>query len=228
MRDQIKDENYFNIFIQESEDRIKLLSEKLNNGEIAADREEFIKSLINYTQIDKIKARYSRGDALEPIRTEFMGVLEAWEKIYEQDTYDKTLQIVSLMVLLRVPEEMFSKVSIMYNNSDKYSDWLLEYLLTNRKDDRTALKSELWDTKSFAELKSMIEENRVSSSSIKKYLSRWYSHGRSCGWYDSHKSKANAYAGYWSFEAGAIAKIFGIDDESIKDHKYYPYDLVHF
>ncbi|MDD7379168.1 MAG: DUF1911 domain-containing protein [Lachnospiraceae bacterium] len=37
-----------------------------------------------------------------------------------------------------------------------------------------------------------------------------------------------AYYGYWSFEAGAIAKILNLDDSSLKDVPYYPYDLVHY
>lgn len=42
------------------------------------------------------------------------------------------------------------------------------------------------------------------------------------------ESKQNIYYGYWSFEAGAIAKILNIDDDSIKNISYYPYDLVHY
>jgi hypothetical protein len=49
-----------------------------------------------------------------------------------------------------------------------------------------------------------------------------------CAWYDSHKSSKNDYYGYWSFEAGAIAKILNLDDSSLKDVAYYPYDLVHY
>ena len=45
---------------------------------------------------------------------------------------------------------------------------------------------------------------------------------------DSHKSSENVYYGYWSFEAGAIAKILNLDDSSLKDVPYYPYDLVHY
>ncbi len=42
------------------------------------------------------------------------------------------------------------------------------------------------------------------------------------------RKNKNLYTGYWSFEVGAVAKILGIDDSSLKDVKYYPYDLVHF
>ncbi len=48
------------------------------------------------------------------------------------------------------------------------------------------------------------------------------------GWYDIHKTKEKLYYGYWSFETGAIAKILNLDDSSLKDVSYYPYDLVHY
>ena len=44
---------------------------------------------------------------------------------------------------------------------------------------------------------------------------------------DSNRSDYT-YCGYWSFEAGAIVKLLGIDDTILKDMKYYPYDLVHY
>lgn len=38
----------------------------------------------------------------------------------------------------------------------------------------------------------------------------------------------NLYFGYWSFELGALIKIKGLNNESLKDINYYPYDLVEF
>ena len=34
--------------------------------------------------------------------------------------------------------------------------------------------------------------------------------------------------GYWSFESGALVKILGLDDSSLKEVQYYPYDMVHW
>ncbi|MFJ1118057.1 PoNe immunity protein domain-containing protein, partial [Bacillus thuringiensis] len=46
-------------------------------------------------------------------------------------------------------------------------------------------------------------------------------------WYDAHENKHDNYSGYWSFESGAIAKILKLDDSTLKDSSYYPYDMVH-
>ena len=69
------------------------------------------------------------------------------------------------------------------------------------------------------------EENKIEL--LKKYLNNdWYN--EDCGCYEAHKSKQNIYYGYWSFEAGAIAKILKINDTQLRDTQYYPYDMVHY
>ena len=63
----------------------------------------------------------------------------------------------------------------------------------------------------------------------KEYLEKyWYVGHKNMGWYDIHKAKEKLYYGYWSFEAGAIAKILNLDDSNLKNVPYYPYDLVHY
>ena len=74
-----------------------------------------------------------------------------------------------------------------------------------------------------------IIDDANASYRINEYIvDKWYKLHKECAWYDSHKNNKNLYTGYWSFEAGAVAKILGIDDSSLKDVKYYPYDLVHY
>ena len=72
--------------------------------------------------------------------------------------------------------------------------------------------------------KVVLEGNKIEL--LKKYLFNWYN--EDCGCYEAHKSKQNIYYGYWSFEAGAIAKILNLNDSSLKNESYYPYDLVHY
>ena len=73
-----------------------------------------------------------------------------------------------------------------------------------------------------------VEDIEIQKHLLFSYLKKWYNKHNECGWHDSHKSKQNLYYGYWSFEAGATAKILGIDDSDIRNCKYYPYDLVHY
>ena len=72
-------------------------------------------------------------------------------------------------------------------------------------------------------------EDEKKISILRDYIeNKWYKANVDVGWYDSHKSKVDVYTGYWSFEAGAVAKILGLDDSSLKDQQYYPYDMFHF
>jgi hypothetical protein len=36
------------------------------------------------------------------------------------------------------------------------------------------------------------------------------------------------YCGYWSFESGAIARILQLDDSTLANTPYYPYDMAHY
>ena len=78
----------------------------------------------------------------------------------------------------------------------------------------------------FQIMKELVKE-RDKSDLLEKYLKEdWYNKEYEC--YEAHKSDQNIYYGYWSFEAGAIAKILNLDDSNLKDVPYYPYDLVHY
>ena len=76
----------------------------------------------------------------------------------------------------------------------------------------------------FQIMKELVKE-RDKSDLLAKYLKAdWYNKEYEC--YEAHKSSQNIYYGYWSFEAGAIAKILNLDDSNLKNMPYYPYDLV--
>ena len=78
----------------------------------------------------------------------------------------------------------------------------------------------------FQIMKELVKE-RDKSDLLEKYLKEdWYNKEYEC--YGAHKSSQNIYYGYWSFEAGAIAKILNLDDSNLKNVQYYPYDLVHY
>ena len=91
-------------------------------------------------------------------------------------------------------------------------------------------KGDEFEFKVYDCLKQISEKDReIACEELKEYLlEKWYEIHRECAWYDSHKSNKNVYYGYWSFEAGAIAKILNLNDSSLKDVPYYPYDLVHY
>ncbi|ROR31755.1 uncharacterized protein DUF1910 [Mobilisporobacter senegalensis] len=228
MRDKIKNQTYFNEFISEDTDRINKFVKKLANNEIKEERVLSIKIKIHDLRLGILIAKYSRGDNLEEIEKDYLKLIEDWEEVWQSDFYMKNLWMISLGVLLNLGMKQFEKIKELL---DKYNvnDWLYNFLLRYNVDGIDEIQGDLSFPEVYVKLKEIICNQTNRSEMLKLYISNdWYHRHNECGWYDSHKSKQNLYYGYWSFEAGAIAKILDIPDKHLKDEQYYPYDLVHY
>lgn len=225
MRDHLKNVEYFNQFIYEDSERIKKFSSKLESGEVKAERIFPVKSKVHDLKLGILIAKYSRGDELAELKKEYFELASGWEEVWEPEYYNKNLKMVSLGVLFGADKDFAKKVKDMLEKSEIY-DGLLYYLLDALGDEPIEERKEMLFPKSFSNLQKVVyQENKLQA--LKKYLSDdWYN--EDCGCYEAHKSKQNIYYGYWSFEAGAIAKILNLDDSSLKDVSYYPYDLAHY
>ena len=203
MRDQIKDREYFNEFLQEEQARITRFSDKLGI----------------------LTARYSRGDELSALEGEYAELLKSWGEVWEPDNYNKNLKMISLGVLFEGDIVLAKETKAMLDAAN-IDDWLLSFLLCSWTDIEMENKDvDLIFPKDFSLLqKVVLTHNRRES--LQEYLSCWYR--EDCGCYEAHKSSQKIYYGYWSFEAGAVAKILNIDDTGMEHVPYYPYDLVHY
>ena len=209
MRDQIKDREYFNEFLQEEQARITRFSDKLANSEVKPERQLAVKTKIHDLKLGILTARYSRGDEL----------------LWEPDNYNKNLKMISLGVLFEGDIVLAKETKAMLDAAN-IDDWLLSFLLCSWTDIEMENKDvDLIFPKDFSLLqKVVLTHNRRES--LQEYLSCWYR--EDCGCYEAHKSSQKIYYGYWSFEAGAVAKILNIDDTGMEHVPYYPYDLVHY
>lgn len=225
MRDHLKNVEYFNQFIYEDSERIKKFSSKLESGEVKAERIFPVKSKVHDLKLGILIAKYSRGDELAELEKEYFELASGWEEVWEPEYYNKNLKMISLGVLFGADKDFAKKVKDMLEKSEIH-DGLLYYLLDALGDEPIEERKEMLFPKSFSNLQKVVyQENKLQA--LKKYLSDdWYN--EDCGCYEAHKSKQNIYYGYWSFEAGAIAKILNLDDSSLKDVSYYPYDLAHY
>lgn len=224
MRDKLKDIEYFNHFIDEESARVNRFSDSLKNGEIKEDRILPVKMKMHDLKIGILIAGYSKGDELPLLEEEYLKLADEWEEVWEPGCYNKALRMISLAALFEIDKMFIERMKDMLKKSDVH-DWVLDFILNSLEDKPADVSKKLLFPKYLSVLQKVVfEENKIEL--LKKYLSKWYN--GDCGCYGAHKSTQNIYYGYWSFEAGAIAKILNLDDSSLKNAKYYPYDLVHY
>ena len=133
--------------------------------------------------------------------------------------------MISLGVLFEGDIVLANEMSAMMKEANT-DDWLLRFLLCSWTGSEMEHKDgDLIFPTDFSLLQKAVR-NHNSREALQEYLSRWYR--EDCGCYEAHKSSQKIYYGYWSFEAGAVAKILQIDDTGMEQMPYYPYDLVHY
>lgn len=229
MRDYIKTESYFLNYINNN----TILLEKLehgfiNTGHDAQKRRRYI-SAIAILKYNLIKARYSAGFQLIEIKQQYEDFLKI---IFEFWTCKSSILYIydamSLAILFDISNEDFFalyKLVREYNREDALTNFYSEYKLNNN----IVFIGDVSYGYPYDTLKNIINDQDNRLIRLKNYIENdWYKGNHDAFWYDSHKNNKDSYYGYWSLEAGAIAKILQIDDISLKDVPYYPYDLVHY
>ena len=223
MRDYIKSEQYFDEFIAEDTARILKLTQKVNGGEVRRERIVPVKQGIFRIKLGIIIAKYSRGGDIACLRSDFVEIYEEWiMSFFSPDAYNENLKMLSLAVLFEIEEKLIALTKRKMKEKE-VKDWLLLFLIGEEQPDLPLLFPDR-----FQMMKALVEEKETDKPKLlEKYLKEdWYNKEYEC--YEAHKSDQNIYYGYWSFEAGAIAKILNLDDSNLKDVPYYPYDWVHY
>ena len=234
MRDKIKDEKYYKELIEKEKNNIALFENAvkktmIEKGESDRGTRNGYTILINSYQ-KLINLSYSMGEDLEIIEDYYKKLLLYYAKMWDRKYgYIELIKILSLAVLFEIDKaEILALEERLI--AENFDDYLVNILI--KKIDSS------WDKNGtgfeFPGIYNCLEEILNNNEStdcrlLKEYLlEKWYNIHKECAWYDSHLSSKNAYSGYWSFESGAIAKILKLDDGSLKDMQYYPYDLVHY
>ena len=236
VRDKNKPHEYFVHYLEKKEHLFKAIESAMEQRTKAVDflgeNDRGItngyKSLgLNY--IFYTIAQYSAGETIEGIKETYGKTLRYAERIWEENKgYVLSLWLLSIGVLLDICDDkkaLLKNIVKKYAKKDKLLWFLMEYLDKGTKEATHYLMP-----LPYQYLDEYIEGKRQDIKLLTKYLTDyWYdAHANLDWWYDSHKSPNNTYYGYWSFEAGAVAKILQLDDSSLKDVPYYPYDLVHY
>lgn len=234
MRDKLKDENYFNMLIEKEKNNITMFENivkktMLEKGESDRGTRNGYNILINSYQ-KEINLLYSCGKDLETIKECYKKLLFYYGKMWDRKYgYIELIKVLSLAVLFEIDKIDISELEERLI-SEKFDDYLVNVLIKKIDSSWINNGTEFEFPEVYECLKPILDnKEELDGEKLKEYLQKkWYDIHKECAWYNSHKSSKNIYCGYWSFEAGAIAKILNLDDSSLKNVSYYPYDLVHY
>ncbi|QAY93461.1 PoNe immunity protein domain-containing protein [Pseudomonas sp. ACM7] len=144
------------------------------------------------------------------------------------DEFEECVQVFSLCILLHRTDLLKRFVKLLDGADYKSEDTLYEDLLRKNLPDRGDIDE--WYHDVYTPLIQAIyaDEKDEASQLLADYCKQWYAAFKQAPWHDSHlQGDEGSYVGYWAFEAGAIAFLYGIDDRKI-NHMVYPKDLVEY
>ena len=230
MRDKKKNFQYFEEYINLHSKLLEKIQINIENSNNDKERKERFMMAKGVAEYNLLKALYSAGNSLENVKKIYLDFLDDMEYFFNENSsilymYD----VLSLAVLFNIDKKTVNKLFIILekvNREDGITNLYKKYFEKNIKIEnvKSSYGSPYDDL-----LKIMTKDIKNKKNELLNYLRNlWYRGHSQAFWYNSHKDKQNSYVGYWSFEAGVIAKILGIDDSDLKDEPYYPYDLVHY
>lgn len=234
MRDKYKNEEYFRKLIEIEEKSISMFESAVKKS--IYEKGEFDRGTLNGYNIlihsyqNEINLLYSCGIKLDTIKREYIKLLRLYGKMWDREYgYIDLIKVLSLAVLFEV-DEMEISILAQKLQLENFDDYLSNTLIRNIVPMWNHTGKEFEFMGIYDCLKQvLVSDEEKGCELLKEYLQKqWYDIHRDCAWYDSHKSAKRKYYGYWSFESGAIVKIMGWDDSSLKDVPYYPHDLVHY
>jgi len=174
-------------------------------------------------------ATYSQGRPIDEFRDIYLKSIPPFVEVWKKSNgYVRMLQMLSIGILLEVEGLIFNKLSDAVRK-DNPQDLILDVLINYRDPSWEKISADVTWAKPYKTLKDVVETAKAdklkSLNLLMKYLEKdWFRSVET----KTHDSKWNIHYGYWSFESGALVKIFGLDDSNLKNLEYYPYDLVHF
>jgi len=179
----------------------------------------------------RLSLLYTAGTQDANLKSNFLTLLKYYSQTWEkEDSYFDLIEVLSHAILMNVGKENqdFACLLDKIKEAD-YNDYLVDRFIQYIDPSWEHNCQECLWKDTFEPLKPVFDSPKDEAiTRIRDFLqNEWYDIHADCGWYDTHKSMKTEYDGYWSFETAAIVKMLGLDDSTMKDQQYYPYDLVH-
>ncbi|GEM55833.1 hypothetical protein B0A58_08775 [Flavobacterium branchiophilum NBRC 15030 = ATCC 35035] len=231
VRGKFKNWKYFKKEIDSINNSIKIFKEDdivyINtHGKLSAFH--FVSYTFKYNKL--IENYYSLGEPIQIMQPIFKESIENFSQAWSEDYqgYPLLLQMISLGILLEVPEAEHQKIKeFIYkaHHSTIEAIWKPDNLIFFLMDDA---KNKRKGDKSYEKLYEITQLPKLEAEkAIKDYLEVWYSLHQTDPWYNTHL-RDWGYSGYWAWEVAAVVKVMKLNDSGFKDNPYYPYDMVHW
>lgn len=227
--------NNYAELIQILNTRIHKFKNAMETGLAKPDRFEDLKGSIYSSSLNIAIAQYSLGASKEVVTQSVYNCVPAFEEGFQFNhgfgDYDDMVWLLSLAVLCDIDEAHFTRiVNVLQrdNANDRLIEKLIHYKLPNER--LRGYGNNYIQREPYSHLDSLVIGYDKSTTYIKQYLDKkWYQGHSDAAWHNTHlNTKVNCFAGYWAWEVAALAKIYGIDDTSLQNQKYYPYRAVHW
>jgi hypothetical protein len=239
IRDRIKDAEYLGVVTADYKEDVSYFRESIATGRAKPERHSELKEVMVYSGIMSSVGLYSLGMDKENVHTSVLESISVFEEGFKWEgftngymQYDQMCWLISMAILADVGDEDFQRITAIIKR-DRVRDRLLNFLIKFKQPDWSDAGGDFIQKSPYEKLKRAIDETSADAGikEIQNYLKRdvWYKGHEDAAWHDSHlNTKVNTYVGYWSWEAAALVKAKGWDDEKLKDNEYYPYDAVHW
>ncbi|TGE07770.1 PoNe immunity protein domain-containing protein [Hymenobacter fodinae] len=246
-REQHKDISYF-------DERIESRLNEVTKREIgvASNPSQYAKldsvyANIFYLSVDILQGRYSRGDALAELATDFPDLIRKWEQYLNHpahepfefaapitadvrylDNYTDALRMLAWAYLFDLEEALWLRLVACISNVGQ--DALIERLILRRLPwlaNQRPPTTQLVYPKAYQPLYDAIDAVPVEQPIlVQRFLQGWYKNLKKVSWHDTHKQ--GSFFGYWAWEAAAVTLAFGLDDTNYNTMPHYPSDAVNF
>lgn len=234
IREPLKDAAYFKEYLSFEYERLQKRQELIRKvisqrGEDDSVKKAYL-SVLSYC-MNIINAEYASGGSCSTIRGFIQNTIPEIRNTSFQHRYVELLWLLSLSVCLDIDEARFEQL-IEIKTKNNISDAIADFIAASRKKALPPQSEQLLFPVPYQSLLEVIKlaatDKHKSVERLRQYLEKeWYTGHSDSGWYDSHKSKEDTYAGYWSWESAALVKILQLDDQLLKGQRYYPYDILH-
>ena len=176
--------------------------------------------------------QYSMGQDIDNLKNNYVETLKTMPRFWtDNGFYIEMLWLLSIGIMLDYEDNLIQSLVQLIKDreaKDYIYDTLIRYRFLDweRTTNKVLYPSPYQAAITVTELAE--QDKAEAMKRLEKYLKKeWYRGHSDLSWHDDHKYGIN-HDGYWCFESGALVKVLGLDDSSLKGLPYYPYDMVHW